>query len=248
MFHQEIKRVMPALDSQAKGRVRQADINIDSFPDMFVTIEFKSGQRKSYLLLSVQCTKETCPSKAVDHMAYGNSFPRRYFAKNSNENNVEAATITDMAGAEATMLVPFDADEDGRMDILVQKCDRVADNGEQRGCTVGLMYNNEIFDSFFIKAMMLAQTHRDFEDLEKHNFGSTISGTTFRYIVTALNDRKYVRVAAQAAQSSYQALELPYTFNGVGRSNNYLESFNVAYTTFDKGNQVRVFTPIIPNS
>ena len=95
---------------------------------------------------------------------------------------------------------------------------------------------------------MLAQTHLDFEDLEKHNFGSTISGTTFRYIVTALNDRKYVRVAAQAPQSSYHALEMPYTFNGVGRSNNYLESFNVAYTTFDKGNQVRVFTPIIPNS
>lgn len=41
---------------------------------------------------------------------------------------------------------------------------------------------------------------------------------------------------------------MPYTFNGVGRSNNYIESFNVAYTTFDKGNQVRVFTPIIPNS
>lgn len=98
-----------------------------------------------------------------------------------------------MAGSETTMILPFDADEDGRLDILVQKCSETKDH---TGCSVGLIYNNEIFDSFFIKGMMLAQTHLDFEDLEKHNFGSTISGTTFRYIVTALNDRKYIRVAA----------------------------------------------------
>ena len=41
---------------------------------------------------------------------------------------------------------------------------------------------------------------------------------------------------------------MPYVFDGIGRSNNYVESFNVAYTTFDNANQVRVFTPIIPNS
>ena len=41
---------------------------------------------------------------------------------------------------------------------------------------------------------------------------------------------------------------MPYVFDGIGRSNNYIESFNAAYTTFDNGNQVRVFTPIIPNS
>ena len=43
-------------------------------------------------------------------------------------------------------------------------------------------------------------------------------------------------------------LNMPYMFDGIGRSNNYIESFNVAYTTFDNSNQVRVFTPIIPNS
>lgn len=111
---------MPVLHNQAKGRPRQADINIDSFPDLFLTIEFSNGNVKSYLLLSEQCTKENCPAKAVDHMAYGQSFPRRYFAKGSNENNVEAAKITDMAKTSTTMMVPFDADEDGRLDILVQ--------------------------------------------------------------------------------------------------------------------------------
>lgn len=54
-----------------------------------------------------------------------------------------------MAGEGASMLVPMDVDEDGRLDILVQDC-------SNDPCTIGLLYNNEIFDSFFIKAMMLA--------------------------------------------------------------------------------------------
>lgn len=37
-------------------------------------------------------------------------------------------------------------------------------------------------------------------------------------------------------QSSYQMLHLPYVFDGIGRSNNYVESFNVAYTTHDTAN------------
>lgn len=79
-------------------------------------------------------------------------------------------------------------------------------------------------------------------------YGANTAGVTFRYIVTTLEDDKYVRVAAQSPQTSYQALELPYAHNGIGRSNNYLESFNVAYSHSDGQHQVRVFTPIIPNS
>ena len=79
-------------------------------------------------------------------------------------------------------------------------------------------------------------------------FGANVAGASFRYIVTTLDDQKYVRAAAQAPQTSYNSLELPYTHMGIGRSNNYLESFNVAYSHSEGQNQVRVFTPIIPNS
>lgn len=52
--------------------------------------------------------------------------------------------------------------------------------------------------------------------------------------------------------SSYNSLGLPYVYNGIGRSNNYLESFNVAYSVFNENDkrydQIRIFTPIIPNS
>lgn len=58
-----------------------------------------------------------------------------------------------MAGDEVVMMVPMDVDEDGRLDILTQKCPLGADTS---GCEVGLLYDNVIFDSFFVKAMMLA--------------------------------------------------------------------------------------------
>ena len=44
--------------------------------------------------------------------------------------------------------------------------------------------------------MMLSQTVSDSEDLGNKMFGANVAGVTFRYIVTTLNDDKYVRVAA----------------------------------------------------
>jgi len=41
---------------------------------------------------------------------------------------------------------------------------------------------------------------------------------------------------------------MPYVYNGIGRSNNYLESLNVATSINSQLDQVKVFTPIIPNS
>jgi len=52
-----------------------------------------------------------------------------------------------LAGVNAVMLVPMDIDEDGRMDILVQK------NGKKG---YSLIYNNYNIDSFFIKAIFMA--------------------------------------------------------------------------------------------
>jgi len=134
------------------------------------------------------------------------------------------------------MIIPMDIDEDGRIDILVQK------DGQQT-FSMGLIYNNMFYDSFFIKAIMVSQNQQD-----DQKFGSITTGATFRYIVTTLEDEKYIRVASQMPQSSYNSLELPYVYMGIGRSNNYLEQFNVAYSINNRLDQVKVFSPIIPNS
>jgi len=67
-------------------------------------------------------------------------------------------------------------------------------------------------------------------------------------IATDLEDRKFVILATQLSQSSsYLALQIPYAYIGVGRSNNYVESFTAAYS-IGGTRSIRVWTPIIPNS
>jgi integrin alpha FG-GAP repeat containing protein 1 len=82
----------------------------------------------------------------------------------------------------------------------------------------------------------------------EEKYGAIVTGATFRYIVTTLKDDQYVRVGTQLPQSSYNCLDLPYVYNGIGRSNNFLEQFNVAFSINNRLDQVKVFTPIIPNS
>lgn len=137
------------------------------------------------------------------------------------------------------MLIPFDADEDGRMDLIVQ-----SGGGTQYG--LHLIYNNFFYDSYFLKAMMLSQEYDN--PLKKEQYGAITTGATFRYVITNVDDKKTIRVATQSPQNSFGSLELPYVYMGVGRSNNYLEDFNVAYSLNNNFDQIRVFTPIIPNS
>ncbi len=87
------------------------------------------------------------------------------------------------------MIVPFDVDEDGRMDIIVQK-------GGGSKFSLELIYNNMFYDSFFIKAMMLSQEYDN--PLKVEQYGAITSGATFRYIVTNVDDIKTVRVATQS--------------------------------------------------
>jgi len=112
-----LKGVMDPLSSfPNQGRLRHSDINIDGYADLFLTLEFtdKSKKSKSVVLMSHACTAETCPTAASER-----EIPRRYF--NATDKEVNIQRITDLAGDTSVMLVPFDVDEDGRMDIIVQK-------------------------------------------------------------------------------------------------------------------------------
>ena len=65
-------------------------------------------------------------------------------------------------------------DEDGRLDILLQK---------QEGdlSYVECVYNNYVKDAFFVKAMMVTGGN-----------GETGIGSSYRLIATDLNDNKFV--------------------------------------------------------
>ena len=62
-----------------------------------------------------------------------------------------------------------------------------------------------------------------------------------------MGDKKLVVVGSQNYQQGYNNLQLPYAFIGVGRSNNYIETFYAATSIMGK-RAIRMWTPIIPNS
>jgi len=106
-----------------------------------------------------------------------------------------------------------------------------------------IIYNNIVSDTFFIKAFMLSSKQEKTDNIYSNN----AIGSSFRFVVTDLDDKKYVVVGSQAFQSSYLSLQLPYSFLGIGRSNNYVETFFAA-TSVNSVLAQRMWTPIIPNS
>lgn len=62
-----------------------------------------------------------------------------------------------------------------------------------------------------------------------------------------MEDNKLVNVGSQRFQSGYMSLQLPFAFLGVGRSNNYVETF-YATNSINGKRAEHMWTPIIPNS
>jgi len=58
------------------------------------------------------------------------------------------------------------------------------------------------------------------------DYGSQYPGMSF-YWLNSVNDGFKVTYSAQIIQSAYDSLQLPYTFSGLGRTNNYVESFTI---------------------
>lgn len=156
MFRFTIKRMGPSLMSMSHGRMRASDINIDGYPDMFLTLEFEDHNKntfyQSFLLLSQPCEDGVCSSSAVNHVSYGNANPRRYFKKNINKD-VDSTVLTSMTKSETQIMVPHDVDEDGRIDVIVQNC---YTEGSSKNCHITALYNNYNFDSYFIKSVFLS--------------------------------------------------------------------------------------------
>jgi len=89
------------------------------------------------------------------------------------------------------------------------------------------VYNNYVKDTFFLKALMVNSLT---------SYGAANIGTSYRFVATDLNDNKLVVLGTQLTQSSYNVLPLSYAYIGVGRSNNYVE-------TFTAGTSIHVILP-----
>lgn len=73
------------------------------------------------------------------------------------------------------------------------------------------------------------------------------NGASLRAVITDIDDEKYIAVGQQVTSNSYGSLSLPYSYVGIGRSNNYIETLTVGFIVDGELNQ-RNWSPIIPNS
>ncbi len=101
-------------------------------------------------------------------------------------------------------------------------------------------YNNYIYDAFFLKSIHF---------LTQGIYFTNTFGTSYRYINTNLDGSRRMDTSVQIPQTTNLQLNLPYSYIGIGRSNNYVENFAIITSIRYKQNlNYKVYTPIIPNS
>ena len=76
-------------------------------------------------------------------------------------------------------MIFLDIDEDGRLDILMQK---YSSSGKQ---AIQIIYNNFVKDTFFIKALMANTAYSE-----------VVVGASYRFVATNLDDEKLVIIGS----------------------------------------------------
>ena len=248
------------------GRVSIGDISSDGFPDIMLTMRYDNGTEQAQILLNSPCNKKYCGPAAKDSK-------RRMFSKTSNaiekfladdedfddgllnsvlEGRLERLNFTDFGDDYKFMgeefashltnftsvqyAVFFDLMEDSSVDILLVRERQVAQRDEP-STYLQAVYNNIDISNFFIKVRMIT------DEL----VANSVSSASYRCVITQLNDKKIVVAGGASGQGAYHGLQTPFTFIGMGRSNNFIEEFSVA--VFSEGKRsLRTWTPVIPKT
>ncbi|KAG8858531.1 hypothetical protein FRB96_005203 [Tulasnella sp. 330] len=214
------------------------DADLDGFPDILAIVSHLSQYRmdnKPWMLRSIPCDGQALPDNG--RCAKG----RRTFELVTH--HVEAlATINDARGVAF-----LDMDEDGTLDMLVQR------TGQQANQKITFIQNNFFYDSFFLKAIVLNGAcdgwcqPANSSDPKYHPFGVSYSGATYKYTVIDTTGSRSATQVAQLPQTSYHSLLTPYAFFGLGRTNNYIENLFVGSTKHSAQHFINM-EGVIPNS
>ncbi|KAL1947265.1 hypothetical protein VTO73DRAFT_14226 [Trametes versicolor] len=217
--------------------IKLGDVNQDGFPDIMAIVATGSGSRMTrtpHLVLSVPCAKGV-PGCNGD----GNG--RRGW-------EVVRKDVGPLVGVQdARSLAFLDMDEDGTLDIMVQR------TGAQGQGNILFVQNNFYYDAFFLKAIVLngacgSGTCPAADGAKKyHPYGVSYSGATYKYTVLDTSGRRSAAQVGQMPQAAYQSLLTPYVYFGLGRTNNYIENLFVGSTKHTSEHYINM-EGVIPNS
>lgn len=162
------------------------------------------------------------------------------------EEGVEALNAIDDARSASWV----DVDEDGSLDLMIMR-GRKDDAGIR---TVTFVQNNYFYDAFFLKALTLNGACASFcegtdEGRGQHYrpWGASMPGASYKFTVLDPNGNRRAQQVGQSAQSNYRPLLPPYSYFGLGRTNNYVENLLVG-PTLHAPRHVLTMEGVIPNS
>jgi len=216
--------------------IKLGDANQDGFPDILAIVASGSSahpQRTPHLAYSVPCGKGVagCDTKS-----------RRRGWSALHKGGEILGSVQDARGVAF-----LDMDEDGTLDILVQR------TGEQAQGNIFFVQNNFYYDAFFLKAIVLNGACESGlctspnGSYKYHPYGVSYSGATYKYTVLDTSGRRTAAQVGQLPQTGYQTLLTPYAYFGLGRTNNYIENLFVGSTKHSEQHFINM-EGVIPNS
>lgn len=144
-----------------------------------------------------------------------------------------------------------DIDEDGSLDIVLQRGHR-SDGGKR---TITFVQNNYFYDAFFLKVLTLNGACGSIceEQVQDHvtkykPWGASLPGASYKFTVLDPNGNRRAQQVGQQYASTYRSLLTPYSYFGLGRTNNYVETLFVGSTLHDEGSYLISMEGVIPNS
>lgn len=203
--------------------LRGGDFNLDSYPDLLVTLRSsENGNTKTFLMENVACAN--CPLLT-------RSFEIRWHAFAPYSNNTVVGAF-------------YDFYQDGILDVIFVQ-PRVNNTWKP------IAFRNTLdYDANFVKVMVLtgltnadAPTKRTPLGRKKRTYGTNLPGPRIAYKTTKPDGDSQSCTSVQIPQSAYYSLHLPYTIFGLGRSPNFVDSLTVGLSSRN-----RTWTQLIPNS
>jgi integrin alpha FG-GAP repeat containing protein 1 len=229
-------------------RIRLGDINVDGYVDIVMVVtdpaDPENADSPQYGSVFLGMNNKRGGGMIFNITETSDSSFAPYFQANVN-TTANSNNLTALSSFKALSVSFFDFDEKGSLGLWVSTYDEES----QKSSLIGL-YNFVSTSNYILKALTLNGNNHELDDVTK-KLGGIYHGSSIECIVNDVNGKARIAKATQLAQTGYTALELPYAFIGLGRTNNYVQDFYIGITQnlLDGVDlQKQSWTPIIPNS
>ena len=207
----------------APPRVRVGDFNIDGYPDFVVVTDISNGSgTAAHLWKNEPCVGQPCSRCGSPRMMV--------------HQKAGAEVLKGMAGVFDGFFYTYN--EEGASDLIFM-------GGAGSHTKLWALKNDFFNDAFFLKAL----ASRVGGVKGKKFFGAALPGTMLKLTWADLDTNPRVQMGVQLPTSTHNALNLPYTFSGLGRTNSYIDQFVCgSYQEDAQKKDTHEWLGLIPNS